>query len=101
MFDSNAFINAIKEAVKEVIEEQSQKGSPAPNNPWLNIEQAADYLKMKVNTLYEKTSKRLIPHYKNGKTLIFKTDELDEYLKSKKVSTHAALKRQADNMNYD
>jgi excisionase family DNA binding protein len=61
----------------------------------MDIKQAAAYLKLKVNTLYEKTALRLIPHSKKGGKLLFVKDELLAWVKAGKVNTLQELEFQA------
>ena len=65
----------------------------------LDIKQAASYLKLKVNTLYEKTSLKLIPHFKKGGKLLFVREELLKWVREGKVNTLSELQAQA--VNYD
>ena len=60
----------LKQAVKEVWSERP--GNTQAESPEiLDIKQAADFLRLKVNTLYEKTSRKSIPHFKKGNKLYF------------------------------
>ncbi len=45
----------------------------------------AKYLNKSVNTIYQMTHKRIIPHMKVGGTLLFDKEEIDTWLKSQKV----------------
>ncbi len=65
----------------------------------LDIKQAASYLKLKVNTLYEKTSLKLIPHFKKGGKLLFVREELLKWVREGKVNTISELQAQA--VTYD
>lgn len=49
----------------------------------MNIREAALYLKSTVDTLYQMTSQRQIPHYKRGRRLIFIQSELKRWRLSK------------------
>jgi excisionase family DNA binding protein len=53
----------------------------------LDVQQAAQFLKLKVNTLYEKTSRKQIPHFKKGNKLYFYLSELEQWVKQGKVKT--------------
>lgn len=70
---------AVQEAVSQVKISQEEKEI-------LNAEEAAKLLNMALPTLYEKTSRKQLPHYKNGKKLYFKLSELKEWITSGKVS---------------
>jgi excisionase family DNA binding protein len=63
----------------------------------MNIKEAAIYLKSTVDTLYQLTSQKQIPHYKRGRRLIFILNELKRWRLSKvftndEISTMAANK---------
>lgn len=89
----------IKSAVKEAVREDTKENKNGSENmdEVLDVKQAASYLKLKVATLYEKTCKRLIPHFKKGKKLYFKTQELESWLKEGKVMMQSDLQTQAAN----
>lgn len=48
----------------------------------LNIQQAAQFLSLAVNTIYSKVSRKEIPYIKKGKRLYFSRDQLAEWIKS-------------------
>jgi len=50
----------------------------------IDIDAAASYLGLSKHSLYQKCSKRLIPHNKTGKRLSFFKSELADFVKSKK-----------------
>ncbi|SHG76787.1 DNA binding domain-containing protein, excisionase family [Chryseolinea serpens] len=62
-----------KETYNEVLEE---KRTGLNTDSLLNTREAALLLNLEVATLYDKTSQRLIPHYKRGKKVLFKKSEL-------------------------
>jgi len=51
----------------------------------LEMKEAASYLHMTVGSLYHKTCRNEIPHYKPGKRILFKKAELELWLETKKV----------------
>jgi excisionase family DNA binding protein len=53
----------------------------------MNIREAAAFLKSTVDTLYQLTSQRQIPHYKRGRRLIFIQSELKRWRLSKVFTT--------------
>lgn len=77
------FRTLLKESVLEVLSEV-HKENP---DQLMNIQEAAAFLGLAVNTLYEKTSERLIPHYKQGKKVIFKKSELIGWIESGRIKT--------------
>lgn len=54
---------------------------------FLNLKQAASFLQVPESTLYSYTSKRLIPHYKRGKRLVFKQNDLVLWLSESRKKT--------------
>ncbi len=53
----------------------------------LTAYEAAQFLNIKLQTLYGKTSKKEIPHIKKGKKLLFEKKELENWLYSGKVNS--------------
>jgi excisionase family DNA binding protein len=52
----------------------------------LNVQKAADYLGIKVSTLYEWVSQKRIPHFRSGRLLKFDINELDKFIEKTKVN---------------
>ena len=51
--------------------------------PWINAQEAADYIGRTLNTLYELTSRGEIKHYgggRGGRRLMFRQEWLDDYI---------------------
>lgn len=57
----------------------------------MTIAETANFLGIAKQTLYSYTSKRTIPHYKNGKKLYFIHDELLAWLQTNKRKTVAEI----------
>lgn len=57
---------------------------PATNKP-LNIKEAAEYLGISVQTLYQWVSKRKIPFVKIGSRTMFRESSLQEYIEAHEV----------------
>jgi excisionase family DNA binding protein len=93
-FNKDEFKNFLKEAVREVLAEE-QKGSDANNEQILGVAEAAKFLKLQINTLYEKTSHRGVPHFKKGNRLYFYRSELEAWLKEGKVKTDQEIQSEA------
>ncbi len=53
----------------------------------VNIREAADYLGLSTNTLYQWCSKRRLPHIKVGRLVKFDLQELDSWIKKNRVKT--------------
>ncbi len=52
---------------------------------YLSIKEAANYLNIKEKTLYARAAARQIPHYKIGRLLRFKKEEIDAWMHEQKV----------------
>ncbi|MCX2741988.1 helix-turn-helix domain-containing protein [Pontibacter anaerobius] len=61
---------------------------------FLNLKQAAAFTLMPESTLYSYTSKRLIPHIKRGKRLLFKQSDLAQWLSDGKKKTIAEIEEE-------
>lgn len=90
------FKEFLKSAIKEILgDDLKNLKSDLPDI--LNIREAAAFLKLKITTLYEKTSLKVIPHFKKGNKLYFKRKELEEWIKTGKVKTKPEIEGQAVN----
>ncbi len=59
---------------------------------YFNIEELSIYMHESVSSLYKKTSQNLIPHFKQGKKLLFKKDDIDQWLeKFRQLTTDEML----------
>jgi len=88
------FKEFLREAIKEVLGE-NLSGLKNQFPEVLNVRQAAEFLKLKITTLYEKTSRKLIPHFKKGNKLYFHLSELQQWINQGKVKTHAEIESEA------
>ncbi|MFN3343104.1 MAG: helix-turn-helix domain-containing protein [Flavobacteriales bacterium] len=88
------FKKFLKNALQEIITENlSIVKNQVPDV--LNIREAANFLKLKITTLYEKTSRKLIPHFKKGNKLYFNRQELQQWITGGKVKTQEELSHEA------
>lgn len=61
----------------------------------INLTELSAYTGLSKSTIWKKTSKRTIPHYKVGKMLYFNIKEINSWLQSNRVETEEALKEEA------
>lgn len=54
-----------------------------------NIEDLSDYLNVKIKTIYSMVPN--LPHYRIGKLIRFKKNEIDSWLESKKAKVHQTV----------
>ena len=91
---SEEFKEFLKDALKEIL--SGQLGAVKEQLPEiLDIKQAGEYLKLKIATLYEKTSRKQIPHFKKGNKLYFHLSELQTWIKQGKVKTRDEIESEA------
>lgn len=50
--------------------------------PWLDVEGAAKHLACPRSRIYALVSVRRIPHYKDGSRLLFRREELDDWVRA-------------------
>lgn len=83
----------ILEALEEYFAAQS---TPVTKNEFIDVVQAATLLNLAAATVYEKTSRKQLPHYKKGKKIMFKRSELVEWMESGKVSGEDETERRVN-----
>lgn len=84
----------IKEAQAEI---QPTKVEPTDQqDQLLDIKQAAEFLNLKVPTIYSKVSKKELPVMKRGKRLYFSRMELMEYIKAGRKKSNAEIEQEAE-----
>lgn len=93
-FNESEFKAFLKEAIREILNEIEQPDSKALPEI-LNVNQVSEVLDLKVSTIYEKTSLKLIPHFKKGGKLLFMRSEIEKWVKEGKVKTTDELQEEA------
>lgn len=79
--------SAAKEAMEQLLKGKSSK-EPNMDEDFLSAEQAASFLKLKLNTIYSKAEKGDLPFYRSGKRkLLFSKKELEQYVAKRKVKS--------------
>lgn len=92
-FSREEFKCLLKETLREILSED--KMSSDNQSCLINIQEAAALLNLAVATIYEKTSEKLIPHYKHGKKIMFKKSELLAWVESRRVKTIHEIRKEA------
>lgn len=87
------FKSLLKATITEVLSQIKNEGKD--EDQLLNVKEASLFLGLAVATLYEKTSERLIPHYKQGKKIVFKKSELIKWIESRRIPTIEDIKAEA------
>lgn len=82
----------IRESLKEVLTEENKTNSQ-PNEEFLDLKEAAAFLKLRVATIYSYTSQSQIPFIKRGKKLYFEKSKLEAWLKEGKQESISEIKK--------
>ena len=90
----------VRSAFKEALE-QTSKNKPSKesniNEDYLSAEQAASFLKIKLNTVYAKAEKGDLPYSRSGKRkLLFSKKELEAYVSKLKVKSHDEINAEVE-----
>lgn len=87
------FKTFLKDALREILGDQLQVAEQPDD--LMDIQQASEFLRLKVNTLYEKTCRKTIPHLKRGNKLYFQRSVLQEWIGEGKVKTEEEIQKEA------
>lgn len=82
----------IRASLKEVLSEEKLT-QHKPNVEFLDLQDAAEFLKLKVTTIYSYTSKSQIPFIKRGKKLYFEKCKLEAWLKEGKHESISEIRK--------
>lgn len=89
--------SSVKEAMEEISKNKSSKKSNLDED-FLSAEQAASFLKIKLNTIYSKVEKGELPYSRSGKRkLLFSKKELEKYIANRKVKSNEEIKEEVEN----
>lgn len=89
----DSIASIVHEAVSEVIDKITQEklnnnyNQLVIEDEFIEVKEASKITKLKVNTLYDYVKKRIIPHIKVSRKILFNKSELIEWLNSKRVRT--------------
>lgn len=93
----NTIVKSVtKDAIEQVLKSKNSQAFNSGDDS-LSAEQAADFLKIKLNTLYAKVEKNELPHYYSGKRkLLFSKIELVEYVMKRKGKCNTEISEEVD-----
>lgn len=78
--------NTLKECINKLSTSEKQ-GMQLTHDEFLSAKEAANFLKIKLNTIYAKVERREISFYRSGKRkLLFSKRELEMYIKERNTS---------------
>ncbi len=93
----NTIVKSVtKDAIEQVLKSKNSQAFNSGDDS-LSAEQVADFLKIKLNTLYAKVEKNELPHYYSGKRkLLFSKSELVEYVMKRKGKSNTEISEEVD-----
>lgn len=74
----DALVEAIAQRVVQLLGETDTRSAPA--SPWLDVDQAAAYMRCKRQRVYDLVSAGQLKPEKDGRRSLFKREQLDAYL---------------------
>jgi excisionase family DNA binding protein len=95
--DPETLISSISERVTVNILKAIRNEQPTAEPPeqLLTVQEAAEFLRLTVPTMYSKVSKGELPVMKRGKRLYFSRTELMEYVKEGRKKSNAEIEAEA------
>ena len=63
---------------------------------WMNLNECAHHLSVTPKAIYQKVHRHEIPHYKMNKRLLFKKEEIDEWVEAQRVPTDEEIRQFAN-----
>lgn len=83
---------SVREALQHFDKERTSKSFNIDED-FLSAEQAASFLKIKLNTIYSKVKKGELPYSRSGKRkLLFSKKDLEQYFANRKVKSNDETK---------
>ena len=76
-----ALVEAVAERVAEVLAERA----PTASDGYLGVEEAAAYLASPKSRVYELVAAKRVRHYRDGRRVLFKAEDLDAVLRVRGV----------------
>lgn len=61
----------------------------------LNVKEAAAFLGVSTSHLYHMLSDRSMPHYRKGRNVFFKKDDLEQWITSDRIASRDEIEREA------
>ena len=85
-------LDRIEKAISNLKTENSIVAESKP----MNLKEVVAYMGTSSSAIYKLTSIAEIPHYKLGKKLFFKKEEIDEWIYANKVKTRQDIENEAN-----
>ncbi len=96
--NSEQLSNLIQSSVRKVLKETPLQTVETTDQPeqLLTIQEAAEFLRLTVPTIYSKVSKGELPVMKRSKRLYFSRTELLDYIKTGRKKSNAEIEAEAE-----
>lgn len=65
----------------EMVADLLGTGSSSEQRPWLDVGEAAEYIRCPKSRIYALVSAGRLPHHKDGSRLLFRREELDNWIR--------------------
>ncbi len=85
----------VNESIEQALKNQRQPDA-APVRKTMTVDEVAAFIGLSKSTIYIKTMRGLIPHYKRDKRVFFDRDEIEAWLLENKQITSSEAEKQAD-----
>lgn len=70
------------DALAERVAERVAATMPTPRDPYMNVDEAAEYIACGKKRIYELKERGAVACYQDGKRLLFRREDLDAYVTS-------------------
>jgi excisionase family DNA binding protein len=95
--NTQGMLKSILEKLEKIESILSQQNSDSSIRQPMNIEDASKFLGYSKAYLYKMTCNRQIPYYRpNGKKIVFKKSELEEWIFKHRIKSHEDIEKEAD-----
>ena len=91
-----AKLSSIENLLLEIKHQPKKVESAESKDQLLTVQEAAQFLNLKVPTIYSKVSKGELPVMKSGKRLYFSRSELLDYLKAGRKKSNTEIEAEAE-----
>jgi excisionase family DNA binding protein len=76
-----AMVAALPDTALDALEERLNARRTLGTSPWLNAEEAAAYVRCPVSRIRKLTSTRELPAHRDGRRVLYRSDELDGFIR--------------------
>lgn len=81
LFTEQELRHLIREELRAVLSEEDRQIGGPEEDGFINIDQAAEFIKLKKTSIYQLVHRKTIPFHKSGKRVLFKKSELADWIK--------------------